>query len=75
MIEWLSQDSYVPSEEYSICTEIRQWAFDLAMFEGNWNTQLPTLLQSFWYVHACVLPKRTVVYICKLFTSAAKQMI
>lgn len=49
MIEWLSQDSAVPLEEYSICTDIRQWAFDLAM-QGIWSTHTAAVL----LVRACL---------------------
>jgi hypothetical protein len=38
MIEWLNQEGHVPYEENSISNEIRQWALDLAMFEGNWSS-------------------------------------
>ncbi|KAG2609283.1 hypothetical protein PVAP13_4KG023000 [Panicum virgatum] len=44
MIEWLRQGSDVPLEEYSTSNEIRQWALDLAMFEGKWNTHTAAVL-------------------------------
>ncbi|CAO2166849.1 unnamed protein product [Urochloa humidicola] len=44
MIEWLKLGYELPNEEYMLSQEIRQWAYRLVMFQGEWSPDIAAVL-------------------------------